>query len=249
MTFLQPVERYPKVLWLNTSVSFAQFENNLIETLSSSTSLGVWKYRQNQDEGCSLDIAVRLLHHYLRLSPYPIHLIGHSTAGLVGLLYARKYPEKVKSLTLLSVGAHPAVDWQAHYYVQRQLLSCDRRIVLQQMVYNLFGYQPREKVREFVEILEEDLEFSPSPHSLYQRLSIAPQIVPVPVLVCGAQNDVVIDRTQIHGWQKCFKPGDRFWICHDGSHFFHHFYPQKVKAQILKFWKSLPNSSNIKVLA
>ncbi|MBE9041858.1 alpha/beta hydrolase [Oscillatoriales cyanobacterium LEGE 11467] len=242
------MNQYPNILWLNTSFNFAEFDRQLIDRISSKSSLGVWQYRQNPDEGCSLDIAVRLLHHYLALCPRPIHLIGHSTAGLVGLLYARKYPQSVKSLTLLSVGVHPAVDWQAHYYVQRQLLSCDRKIVLHQMVHNLFGNQPKEKCYKLVEMLEEDLEFSPSPHSLYQRFSIAPQTVPVPLLVCGVQNDVVIDRNQLHGWSKYLKGGDRLWVGDDGRHFFHHFYPDKVESQITQFWESLPDKANFEIL-
>lgn len=248
MTSNQNMGCYPNILWLDTNFSFAEFDRPLVDRLSSRNSLGVWQYRQNQDEGCSLDIAVRLLHHYLRSSPRPVHLIGHSTAGLVGLLYAQRYPQYVRSLTLLSVGVHPAVDWQAHYYVQRQLLSCNRRIVLHQMVYNLFGDKVGNRLHEYVKMLEEDLEFSPSPHSLYQRLSLPPQIVPVPLLVCGAKNDIVIDRNQLDGWQKYLKDGDRLWLSDDGYHFFHYFAPEKVEAQIWNFWKSLPDRATLKIL-
>jgi len=61
----------------------------------------------------------------------PVHLVGHSTGG-ARLLYARRYPETVKSLTLLGVGTYSAVDWQAHYYVHRQVLS--RQEILTAMV-------------------------------------------------------------------------------------------------------------------
>jgi|GEM_PF-2838428 len=70
----------------------------------------------------SLDAALVLLHDYLKEGDRPLHLLGHSTGGLLGLLYAHRYPERVRSLTLLSVGVHPAIDWQAHYYIQRQML-------------------------------------------------------------------------------------------------------------------------------
>ncbi|MHC5733019.1 MAG: alpha/beta fold hydrolase, partial [Nostoc sp.] len=77
-----------------------------------------------------------------------MHLIGHSTGGLLGLLYTRRYPEKVKSLTLLAVGADAALDWQAHYYTHRPFLS--RQKILTTMVYNLFGYQNEDTVKRLV---------------------------------------------------------------------------------------------------
>ena len=80
-----------------------------------------------------------------------MHLIGHSTGGLLGLLYTRQYPEKVKSLTLLGVGVHAAVDWQAHYYIHRQFLS--RQATLNAMVYNLFGYHEERTIKSLVSIL------------------------------------------------------------------------------------------------
>jgi len=64
----------------------------------------------NQDEASSLDVAVLLLHDYLKSCNRP-DLVGHSTGGCWGY-YARRYPETVKSLTLLGVGTYSAVDWK-----------------------------------------------------------------------------------------------------------------------------------------
>ena len=49
-------------------------------------------------------MAVELWHDFLTWRDRPIHLISHSTSGLVGLMYARRYPHKVSSLGLLAVG-------------------------------------------------------------------------------------------------------------------------------------------------
>jgi len=236
----------PEVLWLSTSPSFSRFEQPLIRYLSQQILISQWEYLQSQDEPASLDAALVLLHDYLQSHNQPIHLIGHSTSGLLGLLYTRKYPEKVKSLTLLGVGAYPNVDWQAHYYSLLQLLNCSRLIVLGQMVSNLFGYQNSYYTKKLIQILERDLTTSISPHSLFRRVSSIPGGVEVPLMVCGSKNDVIIAPHALQGWLKWFKEGDVFWQCPQGPHFFHYFYPQQVGRKIIKFWKTLPlNASKL----
>ena len=230
-------------IWINTNPSFQRFESPLIRYLSKGTTIARWEYYQNQDEPCSLDIALVLLHDYLKSLAQPINLIGHSTGGLLGLFYARKYPHKVKSLTLLGVGVHPAVDWQAHYYALRQLLPCSQEIVLAQMVQKIFGYQSKYNTQGLIDILKQDLDTSPSPHSLHQRYSIAPEGVSVPLMVCGSRNDSIVDINALNGWQNYLKPEDTLWECPQGYHFFHYFYPQEVGRQVLKFWDvCTPNS-------
>jgi pimeloyl-ACP methyl ester carboxylesterase len=193
---------------------------------------------QTADEPLSFEIALTLLHDYLKHHDRPIHLLGHSTSGLLGLLYARRYPERVRSLTLLSVGAQPAVDWQAHYYTQFELLPCSREILLTQTVYNLFGYQSRPITRELLQVLDRDLKSSLSPHTLYRRVSCFPGGVSVPLMVCGSQDDIVIDPNLLKGWQPWLKQGDRLWQCSEGRYFFHYFQHQEVGENIIDFWHS-----------
>jgi pimeloyl-ACP methyl ester carboxylesterase len=239
----------PDIVWINANPKFKRFEQPILRQISQQVSIAQparsaiahWEYIQHQDEPSSLDIALMLLHDYLKLSYHPIHIIGHGTGGLLGLLYARKFPEKVKSLTLLGVGVHPAVDWQIHYYALREILPCSREIILAQMVQKLFGHQNKHNVKGLVEILEEDLNTSPSPHSLYKRISVTPGGVTMPLMVCGSNDDTIVDRNALNGWQNWFKKGDRLWECPQGYHFFHYFYPQKVARQIIKFWQSLPD--------
>jgi len=229
--------KIPDVLWLSTSPSLQVFNQRLIRYVSKKVLIAEWDYLQTPDEPCALDIAVTLLHDYLKSINRPIHLIGHSTSGLVGLIYARKYPERVKSLTLLSVGVHPTVDWQAHYYVHRHLLPCSREIILGNMVKSLFGQQSRKITRTLVRILERDLDLSPCPHSLLKRESMLAKEVSVPLMVCGSHDDPIIDPNLIQGWQPFLKPEDRIWECPEGGYFFHHFSPLNVAQPLLEFWQ------------
>lgn len=237
------MSKQPDVLWLNTSPSLQCFAQPLLGYLSRRLKVREWEYFQSQDEASSLDVAILLLHDYLKSCNQPVHLIGHSTGGLLGLLYSRLYPEKVKSLTLLAVGVHATIDWQAHYYAHLQLLS--RQKILTAMVYNLFGYQHEHTVKLLVTVLERDLDCSLSPHSLFQRLSIPPGGTPVPLLLCGSENDIAVELDDLQGWQPYLKEGDHIWLCEEGRHFFHFFKPQLVGEELLNFWKSLPRADSL----
>lgn len=232
----------PDALWLSVSPALRGFDRPLLNHLSQQVAIAQWEYSQTSDEPMSLEIALALLHDYLQQQDRPLDLLGHSTSGLLGLLYARRHPERVRSLTLLSVGVHPAIDWQAHYYVQLQLLPLPRATILAQTVYNLFGYQTRLIPRELMQILERDLSSSLSPHTLYHRVSIIPGGVSVPLFVGGSQDDIIIDPNLLQGWQMWLKEGDRLWQCPNGRYFFHYFYPQTVSEQIVNFWRSLGSS-------
>jgi pimeloyl-ACP methyl ester carboxylesterase len=225
----------PDALWLSVSPSFERFDHKLLGGLARHVEVAHWAYRQTPDEPSSLDIAVTLLYDYLKVHRQPVHLLGHGAGGLVGLLYTRQNPHRVKSLTLLSVGVNPMVDWQAHYYAQLERLPCSRQTVLTQMVYNLFGHQACLLLPGWVNLLEQDLLHSATPHSLLKRVSLCPGGLAVPLLVCGGENDAVVDPNQIRGWQPWLKAGDRTALF-PGRHFFHATSPQRVADQILSFW-------------
>ncbi|HEY9646589.1 MAG TPA: alpha/beta hydrolase, partial [Chroococcidiopsis sp.] len=164
-------------------------------------------------------------------------------SGLLGLLYARHAPHRVKSLTLLSVGADPAVDWQAHYYTQAQLLPCSRDILLAQMVHTLWGWQSPPTRQALIKRLDRDLLTALSPHTLLRQASIPPEGAPVPLLVCAGGEDLVISPSLFDGWQPHLKPGDRQWLCPQGRYFFHQAHAEQTAQRIQAFWHSLPDCS------
>ncbi|NJO40971.1 MAG: alpha/beta hydrolase [Cyanobacteria bacterium RU_5_0] len=229
----------PDALWLNVSPSLRRFDRPLLHYLSQQMMIAQWEYSQTQDEACSLEIALVLLHDYLKSCDRPIHLIGHSMSGLLGLLYARRYPKRVRSLTLLSVGIHPAIDWQAFYYAHRQLLPCSRQMILARMVDNLFGDQFHPIAQGLLRTLERDLETSLSPHTLFRRESIAPGGAAAPLFVCSGEDDMIVSPHELQGWQSWLKKGDRLWKCPQGRYFFHYFQPKQVGQQIVDFYASL----------
>jgi hypothetical protein len=63
-------------------------------------------------------------------------------------------------------------------------------------------------------------------------------------MVCGSQDDVVVDPNLLQGWQPWLKSGDRLWQCPNGRYFFHYFHPQQVSQQIVDFWSSLDSSNS-----
>ena len=236
MTF-SSMTHYPDALWLNPSPALKPLHTPLLRYLRHSYALAQWDYSQSPDEPSSLEIALTLLHDYLKSRDRPIHLIGHSTGGLLAWLYTQRYPQRVRSLTLLAVGIFPAVDWQAHYYTMRQLLPIDREQLLSHMAKLLFGPQPCYKLKRLIPILDRDLTESLSPHSLLEPIRL-PSVhrLPVPLCICGGEQDLVVDPTQIDRWRSYLKPEDHLWSCPEGQHFFHTTSPLLTGDQILSFW-------------
>lgn len=233
-------------IWIAANHSFQRFDNRLLLYLSKEKAVARWEYYQNQDEGSCYKIALSFLEDYLSSLKQPVNLIGHSTGGLLGLLYAHKHPEKVKSLTLLGVGCHPAVDWQIHYYALREFLPCSQRIILAQMVQKMFGKQNQYNTKALSKILQQDLNTSPSPHSLFRRVNINPRGIKSPLMVCGGKDDFIVDRNSLRGWQEYFKSEDVLWECPQGNHFFHYFYPEEVSQQVLKFWQAVATGNYVR---
>lgn len=230
---------FPDVLWLNVSPSFKYFDRPLLQTLSSHTAIAQWDYCQTPDAPNSFETALIGLHNDVKGFAHPIHLIGHSTSGLLGLLYAQRYPQHVKSLTLLSVGIEPAIDWQFRYYAERRILTCDRQRILLHMVCSLLGCQSRSTVKTMMNRLEQDLDQALSLHSLVKSVNLPSIHVNAPLLVCGSVDDTILDPNHLRSWSSSFRHyTSRLWICPGGRHFFHYFYPQQAAVEILNFWRS-----------
>lgn len=226
-------------LWINANPSFKYFDGRIVRYLAKQVPIAYWEYGQTPDEASSLDIALTLLHDYIKSKPQAIDLIGHGTGGLLGLLYARKYPHRVKSLTLLGVGSAPAIDWQSHYYQMRKLLPCSQDRILARMAQIMFGYQSRNNTTDLIKILKKDLFTSPTSHSLFQLDRIESGGVSMPMMVCGSENDGICDRSTLQGWTDYLKKDDVLWTSPEGHHFFHYFFPEATGRKIIKFWRSI----------
>ena len=233
------MSQLPFALWLTVSPAFKRFDQRLLCRLSKRVSIARWEYMQTADEPCCLHIAIDLLHGYLQkhCSQTRVHLVGHGLSGVVAWLYAQRYPEHVRSLTLLSVNANPAVNWQAHYYALRQLLPCSREIVLAQMVRMLFGSCSYDITRMLIQILEQDLDMGLALHSLAGAQTIDSAQVEPPLLVCRGAQDAVVDAAS--RWQPWLKPSDRIWTCPDSYHFFHYDQPRQVETALLDHWQQV----------
>jgi pimeloyl-ACP methyl ester carboxylesterase len=226
-------------VWINANPSFKQFDGRIIRYLSQQVPIAYWEYHQELDEASSLEIALTLLCDYLKSKSQPVNLVGHGTGGLIGLLYARRFPQRVKSLTLLGVNSTPAIDWQAHYYQMRKLLPCSQEIILARMVQMMFGYQKQNNTKKLVKILHQDLYTAPTAHSPYQLDRIESGGVSMPLLVCGSNNDGISDRCAIQGWSDYLKEEDLLWTTPEGHHFFHYFFPEYTGRKIIKFWQKV----------
>ena len=232
-------------VWINANLSFKHFDGRIVRYLSRQVPIAYWQYSQELDEASSMNTALVLLHDYLKSRPQPVNLIGHGTGGLLGLLYARKYPYRVKSLTLLGVGSSPAIDWQTHYYQMRKLLPCSQEMLLARMVRMMFGYQSRGNVIDLIKILKKDLVTAPTNHSLYQLDRVVSGGVSMPMMICGGENDGIIDRPALDRWRNYLKEDDVFWTNGSGHHFFHYFFPELTGRQIIKFWQRVEAQSAI----
>lgn len=226
-------------VWVNANPAFKHFERPIVRHLARHTPLAHWEYRQHQDEASSFEIALDLLSEYLATRTEPVDLIGHGTGGLLSLLYARRYPQKIRSLTLLAVGFNPANDWQAHYYRMRKLLPCSQEMLLSRMVQMMFGIQNRSNTLKLVRVLQQDLITAPSSHSLYRQSAIESGSVSIPLAIYGSDNDGIVDRPAITRWSECLKENDRFWISPYGHHFFHYFFAEETAREVLHFWQNL----------
>jgi len=228
-------------LWVSVSPSLGVFDQPLQRCLASQTTLAKWQYGQGADEPCEIHQAVNLLHQHMKTLSQPVHLLGHGLGGAVALLYARLHPERVKSLTLFAVAEQPAVTWHAHYYVQRHLVPCSQSRVLAQMAGSLFRQSPHQANR-LVAALRQDLAKVPLLHSACHLESLPQGGVDVPLMICGAEDDVVVHPAALADWLSWFKPGDRQHLCPSGGHFFHNLHSMTLAQAILQFWQ-LPSES------
>ncbi|MGB3669141.1 MAG: alpha/beta hydrolase [Phormidesmis sp.] len=241
----------PDVLYLAVSPHLKCFDQRLMLQLSKSATVRQWRYLQTIDEPCSPELVVKTLHEYMQSRSEAtadstailpkVHLIGHGVSGVIGLLYARQYPQHVASLTLLSVSATPAMNWQAHYYALRKLLPCSREVILGQMIRLLCGQQSPRFTTALAQLLAHDLDSNLTLHSLAHSTQVVAGGAEVPLLICQGELDEVTASPQV-GWECWLKAGDRIWQCPEGKHFFQFHHYQQVAKVITQYWAQLQRS-------
>ncbi|MDX2272597.1 MAG: alpha/beta hydrolase [Cyanobacteriota bacterium] len=224
---------------LSATPSLKTLDQPLLRWLAQHHRIAQWECSQQLDEAISLDQQVKLLHQFLKKQATPLHLIGHGLSGVLGLLYARCYPQQVRSLVLLAVGSQPAATWHAHYYVQRQLFPWSRQQVLARLLGQLLTQPFPHPACQLVKALADDLDFSPMPHSLFRLITLSEGGIAPPLLICGGGEDAIIDLAGLFRWQAWMKPQDQLWVCPAGKHFFHTHHAPLVGSKILGFWESL----------
>ncbi len=228
----------PEVVIISTSPTNDRLDVALVRYLGRNWTVGQWIYTQSDvDEGVSTYEVLFNLEDYLSSFP-PVHLIGHSLNGMLAFLYAKKFPDRVKSLTLLSVGRNMAMNWVSQYYFNLNFLPICRVCLLKQMALNLFGNRSVEELDFYINLLIKDLLYGFCPHSPLDLICVKNEPIPVPLLVCGSKNDFICDPDSLVSWQKFLKPTDSFYLFNEGRHFFHHFAVEAVGKTIETFWQS-----------
>ena len=229
---------YGEAIWVSGSPSLRGLSTPLVNKLVKYTNISGWEYIQTIDEPACIDTAVELLHSYLQTKDTPVNLIGHGIGGTIALMLARQYPQFVKSLTLLSVAAQPAKTWHVNYYQQRQIYTLSKTEALFNTLNNVFRNKYPCCLHHLIDNFYRDLENLPLMHSILKIESLPKTEVSMPLMVCGGQLDMILGYPDFYEWKKYLKPEDTLWKCPQGGHFFHYFYPEIVKEQILHFWRS-----------
>jgi pimeloyl-ACP methyl ester carboxylesterase len=228
-----------KFVWVSASPSLKYFNRRLLSHLSQVIKVECWEYSQTLDEGSSIEGAVKLLDEYISKSADAVHLIGHGVSGVIALVYARRYPSKVASLTLLSVAVRPGINWHSYYYDRLWSSPQQRDLILKSVSSDLFPDTSARHVCDLVDRLERDLVESPSSHSLFQSSILPSGGVEMPLMVCASQADPVIKLAASYGWTNYLKPGDKIWHSSTGGHFFQHMHSEVVSYHIQNFWQEL----------
>ena len=231
---------YGDIVWASGSPYLRCLHMPLLKKLFRHTNVSVWEYVQSLDESACMDTAVELLHSYLKNRESPVNLVGHSIGGTIALIFARQYPQFVKSLTLLSVAAQPAKTWHVTYYQQRQIYTQNQGEALSNTLHHIFRDRFPCHGNNLMDKFYQDLENIPLMHSLLQIEQLSTGGVPMPLMICGGQIDMILGSLELHNWEKWLKSEDMLWKCPQGGHFFHYFYPEIVSQQISNFLRSQP---------
>lgn len=117
-------------------------------------------------------------------------------------------------------------------------MNASRQEILISIAHTLFGsHKVPHPLHSLIVALSKDLDTSPCMHSLFKIIDLPQGGVLVPLMVYGSNTDMIISRFNLNHWKTYFKPTDVLWMCPDGYHFFHYFYPVVVAKKIKYFWR------------
>ena len=232
---------HDKVLWIDLQPTLHCLNKRVSQLLSRSFAVQRWSFQHDLDESCSVDTVHELLKHTLVASSAPIHLIGHGISGTIACLFAEKYPELVKSLTLLSVDTVSANHWSSHYLDLRSQLPASRKAILNHLSFLLFSNHNSLAFEALPCLLAKCLDTEFIQGSIANQQTINNLFAPnVPTFVLNGESDFVVDVHSRDRWSETLKSGDRYVSMKQGRHFFHFDHSQQVSQLITAFIQMVP---------
>ena len=61
----------------------------------------------------------------------------------------------------------------------------------------------------------------------------------MPMMVCGSNNDGIVERSALQGWSDYLKDDDLLWTTPGDHHFFHYFFAEYTGRKIVEFWQNV----------
>ncbi|WP_114994346.1 alpha/beta fold hydrolase [Synechococcus sp. UW179A] len=230
-----------KVLWIDLQPTLHCLNKRVAQLLSRSFAVQRWSFQHDLDESCSVQTVLELLRQTLVASSEPMHLVGHGISGTVACLFAEKYPDLVKSLTLLSVDTLSANHWSSHYLDMRSQLPTSRQAILSHLSSLLFSSNNSRSTEIVPCLLAKCLDTEFIQGSIVNQQTIKNLQTPeVPTLVLNGEFDFVVDINSHDRWSETLKSGDRYVCMKNGRHFFQFNQAQHAADLITAFIQMVP---------
>ena len=231
-----------KVLWIDLQPTLYCLNKRVAQLLSRAFVVQRWSFQHDLDESCSVSTVHDLLRQTLESSSEPFHLVGHGISGTVACLFAEKYPDLVKSLTLMSVDTLSANHWSSHYLEMRSQLPSSRQALLSHLSSLLFSSTNSRAVEVFPCLLAKCLDSEFIQGSIINQQQISNlNTPPMPSLVLNGEYDFVVDNNSHDRWSETLKSGDRYVCLKKGRHFFQFDQSQMVADLITSFIQMVPS--------
>ena len=209
------------VLWLDAQPSLYCFNRRLARLLSESRTVRQWSFQHDLDESCSVETIHNLLVESLNDLDEPPHLIAHGLSGSIACLFAQRYPNLIRSLTVLSVDTQSCNHWTNHYLTMRSQLPCSRSQILSHLASALLKTDHVHVNSALSQLLEKCLDSDFISGSVVGQQSIDSLTPPdVPMLILNGEYDFVVDSGSLHRWRSVLKSGDYVDLIPQGRHFF-----------------------------